>query len=221
MTDPKNPKNKNQKTEKSGLGTVVLRNDFYRDGYRAMLRLAVVQGFAILLLLGAMFFVIHVHQPENKYFATTEEGRLIPLVSLDQPNLSAPALTSWVAQASTEAMTFGFNDYRRRLQESSRSFTRRGWESFTKALQDAKFIDTITVNQQVVSAAPHGAPIITQEGVSNGRYQWIVEFPLGLTFQSGSKRHNNTYIIKAVIVRVPRLESPNGVGIEQWIATPG
>lgn len=224
MAQSKNTGQKGQKppadkAETSGLGQVMLRNDFYRDGYRSMLKLAVVQGFVILLLLGAMFFVIHVHQPEDKYFATTEEGRLIPIVSLDQPNLSAPALTSWVAQASTEVMTFGFNDYRRRLQESSRSFTRRGWESFTKALQDAKIVETITANQQVISAAPHGAPIIVQEGVFNGRYQWIVQFPLGLTFQSGSKRHNNSYLIRAVIVRVPRLESPNGVGIEQWIAT--
>lgn len=217
-TAAKAPDSKGKSAE-SGLGTVVLRNDFYRDGYRSMLKLAVIQSCIILLLLGAMYFVIHAHQPENKYFATTEEGRLIPILSLDQPNLSSSALTSWVAQASTEVMTFGHNDYRRRLQEASRNFTRRGWESFTKALEDAKTIESITTNQQVISAAPYGAPIVLQEGMVGGRYQWIVQFPLGLTFQSGSKRHNATYLIKAVIVRVPRLESPNGVGIEQWIAS--
>lgn len=202
----------------SGLGRVVIRNEFYRDGYRSLLRLTFIQGLVIIGLLGAMYFVIHVHQPENMYFATTEDGRLVPMVALDQPNLSTPALMSWVAQASTEVMTFGFNDYRRRLQESSRNFTRRGWESFTQALQKARIIEMVEANQQVVTAAPQGAPILESEGLVAGRYQWVIQLPLVLTYQSGAKTKSDSLLVTVVVVRVPRLESPNGVGIEQWIA---
>jgi intracellular multiplication protein IcmL len=205
----------------SNLGRVVLRNEYYRDGYRLALRVAVVQSFIIVGLIAAMFYVIHVHQPENRYFATTEDGRLIPMVSLERPNLSNPALMSWVAQAATEIMTFGFNDYRRRLQESSRYFTRRGWESFTNALEGARFIESITANAQVVTAAPRGAPVLIQESEVNGQYQWIVQIPMVLSFQSGSKTRADNYIVTLTVVRVPRLESPNGVGIAQWIAQPG
>ncbi|MCF8495685.1 MAG: type IVB secretion system apparatus protein IcmL/DotI [Alphaproteobacteria bacterium] len=207
-------------TGESGLGTVVVRNEFYRDGYRSLLRLTFIQGIVILGLLGAMYFVIQVHQPENRYFATTEDGRLIPMVPLNEPNLSTPALMSWVAQASTEVMTFGFNDYRRRLQESSRNFTRRGWESFTQALQRARIIEMVEANQQVVTAAPQGAPILESEGLVAGRYQWVVQLPLILTYQSGAKTRSDSLLVTVVVVRVPRLESPNGVGIEQWIAVP-
>lgn len=208
-----------QKPEKvDGLGTVVVRNDFYRDGYRTLLRLSMILSLVIVLLIGAMYFVIHVHQPEDRYFATTEDGRLVPMVALSQPNLSTPALMSWVAQAATEVMTFGFNDYRRRLQESSRNFTRTGWESFTKALQQSRMVETVEANQQVVTTAPSGAPILQSEGLVNGRYQWVVQIPLILSFQSGSKTQSDRYLVTVVVVRVPRLESPNGVGIEQWIA---
>lgn len=204
----------------SGLGRVVLRNEYYRDGYRLALRVAVVQSFVIVGLIAAMFFVINVHQPENRYFATTEDGRLIPMVSLSQPNLSNPALMSWVAQAATETMTFGFSDYRRRLQESSRNFTRRGWESFTSALQSARIIESIEANSQVISAAPRGAPILQSEGVVNGQYQWIVQIPMVLSYQSGSRQRSDNWLVTLVVVRVPRLESPNGVGIAQWVAVP-
>ncbi|MBP7722814.1 MAG: type IVB secretion system apparatus protein IcmL/DotI [Alphaproteobacteria bacterium] len=204
----------------SGLGTVVIRNEFYRDGYRNLLRLCLLEGVIIMILLGAMYFVIHVHQPQDRYFATTEDGRLIPMVALHEPNLSTPALMSWVAQASTEVMTFGFNDYRRRLQESSRNFTRRGWESFTQALQKSRIIEMVEANQQVVTAAPAGAPILESEGVVAGRYQWIIQLPLVLTYQSGSRTKSDTLLVTVVVVRVPRLESSNGVGIEQWIAVP-
>lgn len=219
---------KNQKPENAGdappapdmkgLGSVVIRNEFYRDGYRSLLRLTFLQGLVIVGLLGALYFVIQVNQPQNMYFATTEDGRLVPMVALSEPNLSTPALMSWVAQASTEVMTFGFNDYRRRLQESSRNFTRRGWESFTQALQKARIIEMVEANQQVVTAAPQGAPILESEGLVAGRYQWVIQLPLVLTYQSGARTKSDNLLVTVVVVRVPRLESSNGVGIEQWIA---
>lgn len=217
----KHMKVKAEDQDSSMLGKVVLRNEYYRDGYRLALRVSVVQSFIIIGLIAAMFYVIKVHQPENRYFATTEDGRLIPMVSLTQPNLSNPALMSWVAQAATEVMTFGFSDYRRRLQEASRNFTRRGWESFTGALQAARIIESIEENSQVISAAPRGAPVLQSEGVVNGQYQWIVQIPMVMTYESGSRTRSDKWIVTLVIVRVPRLESPNGVGIAQWIAVPG
>lgn len=203
------------------LGAVVLRNEFYRDGYRSLLKLALLQAIVIVTLVAAVFFVIHTHQPENRYFATTEGGRLIPMVPLTQPNLSTPAMMSWAAQAATEVMTFGFNDYRRRLQEASRNFTKTGWDSFSVALQRSRIIEMVETNQQVVTAAPKGAPILLSEGIVNGRYQWQIQLPMIVTYQSGAKTTNTSLLVTIVVVRVPRLESVNGVGIEQWIAVPG
>ena len=74
----------------------------------------------------------------DRYFATTADGRIMQLVPLDQPNMATAALMSWVAQATSEVMTFGFHDYQRRLQQSSRHFTHHGWETFTAALNNCK-----------------------------------------------------------------------------------
>lgn len=218
QVEEKESKGQDPNQDLGGLGAVMIRNEFYRDGYRNLLRLAVLQSLIILGMVGAMYFVIQVHQPENRYFATTEDGRLVPMVALNQPNLSNPALMSWVAQAATEVMTFGFNDYRRRLQEASRNFTRPGWESFTGALERARIIESVESLQQVVTAAPEGAPILISEGMVGGRYQWVIELPLILSYQAGTKVKNDRLLVTLVVVRVPRLESPNGVGIEQWIA---
>jgi len=203
-----------------GLGSVVVRNEFYRDGYRALLKVAVIEVMIIIALIAIMFYVIHIHQPENRYFATTEDGRLVPMVALNEPNLSTPALMSWTAQAATEVMTFGFHDYRRRLQEASRNFTRVGWASFTNALEKSRIIEMVEANQQVVTAAPRSAPIIISEGLVGGRYQWMVELPIVVSYQAGSQSRADNLLLTLMIVRVPKLESPNGVGIEQWVAVP-
>ncbi|MGM0422111.1 MAG: DotI/IcmL/TraM family protein, partial [Pseudomonadota bacterium] len=160
----------------------------------------------------------NIHEGRDRYFATTADGRILQLVPLDQPNMSSAALMSWVSQAATEVMTFGFHDYQRRLQEASRHFTRRGWESFTTALQRSRIIESVETLQQVVTATPRSAPVLLQEGVFNGRHRWVVKLPLTVTFKSGNKTQSTNLEVTITIERVPTLESPNGVGIESWIA---
>ena len=205
-----------------GLGAVVVRNEFYRDGYRNMLRVVVAESLIILLLVCVMFYVVHIHQPENRYFATTEDGRLVPMVAMNQANLSKPALMSWVAQAVTEVMTFSFLDYRRRLQEASRHFTKEGWSSFTRALDQSGILESVQVNRQIMTTIPAGAPVLQEEGLdATGRYFWKVELPISVTYQAGSRSRSDKIVVTLIIVRVPRLESPYGIGIEQWVARYG
>lgn len=202
----------------SALGRVVMRNEFYRDGYRTLLRVAFIEGIVIIGLLGVIFAIIGAYQPENRYFATTEDGRLVPMEPLSQPNLSNPALLSWAAQSVSETMTFGFHDFRRRLQESSRHFTRRGWSSFVRALEESGMIEAVEGRRQVITAAPRAAPTILSEGLLNGVYTWQVELPMMITYELGQEKRSVSMNVRTMIVRVPKLESPNGVGIEQWNA---
>lgn len=201
------------------LMTVVVRNEFYRDGFRNMLRIAIAESVIIVALIATFIVYINASKPQDHYFATTADGRIMQLVPLNLPNMGTSALMSWVAQSSTEVMTFGFHDYQRRMQQSSRHFTRHGWESFTNALQKSRIIEAVEASRQVVMAQPSSAPILIQEGVFNGKYRWVVDLPLAVTYQAGAATRTDNLKVRLVIDRVPSLENPNGVGIEQWIAT--
>lgn len=200
------------------LEAVVTRNLYYRDGYRNLIRIAIIQGMAIVALIVALALTIAVSRPQDRFFATTSDGRLIRMVPLNQANMNDAALVSWAARAATDVMTFGFHDYQKRLQESSSYFTRRGWQSFTEALERSRIMEGVTQAQRVVTAAPRSAPVIRQQGEVNGIYRWIVELPLVVTYQSGSAQQSDTINVQLVIVRVSTLDSPSGVGIQQWIA---
>jgi intracellular multiplication protein IcmL len=201
------------------LMTVVVRNEFYRDGFRNMLRIAIAESIIIVALIVTFIVYMNASKPQDHYFATTADGRIMQLVPLNLPNMGTSALMSWVAQSSTEVMTFGFHDYQRRMQQSSRHFTRHGWESFTTALQKSRIIEAVEASRQVVTAQPRSAPILIQEGVFNGKYRWVVDLPLAVTYQAGTATRTDNLTVRLVIDRVPSLENPNGVGIEQWIAT--
>jgi intracellular multiplication protein IcmL len=200
------------------LDTVITRNLFYRDGYRNLTRLAIIQGLIIVVLLLTLTMTILLSKPQDRFFATTADGRLVRMVALDEPNLNDAALVSWVARASSDVMTFGFHDYQKRMQDNSIYFTRRGWQSFTEALQKSRIVETVEKNQQIVTAAPQKAPVIIQQGMVNGIYRWIVELPLIVTYQAGSAQQSSTINAQLVVVRVSTLDSPSGVGIQQWIA---
>ncbi|MBL8639590.1 MAG: type IVB secretion system apparatus protein IcmL/DotI [Alphaproteobacteria bacterium] len=194
------------------------RNALYRAGYKGVLRLAVTEAMVILFLIAILLFIIKFHNPEDRYFATTEDGHLLPMQSLTEPNLSMRALTSWSAQAATEVMTFGFNNYQYRLQESSRNFTEEGWQSFSSALERSKIITNVVKNQQLISAAPAQTPIVVAEGLYQERYQWQVQVPLVITYQAGSAISQSYMLVTMLIVRVPNMNSSNGIGIQQWVA---
>ena len=165
------------------LMTVVVRNEFYRDGFRNMMRLAIAEAIIIALLLLMFISFVNAAKSQDHYFATTADGRIMQLVPLELPNMGTSALLSWAAQAGTEVMTFGFHDYQRRLQYSSRHFTRHGWETFATALQKSRIIESMQAQNQVASAEPRSAPILIQEGVFNGKYRWVVDLPLAVKYQ--------------------------------------
>ncbi|MFH1157380.1 MAG: type IVB secretion system apparatus protein IcmL/DotI [Pseudomonadota bacterium] len=200
------------------LMSVVIRNEFYRDGFRNMMRIVIAESIIIVVLILTFIVYMNAAASQDRYFATTADGRIMQLVPLDRPNMATSALMSWAAQSAVEVMTFGFHDYQRRMQNSSRNFTRHGWETFTSALQKSRIMESVEAGQQVVTAQPRSAPIIREESIRNGKYRWVVDLPLSVSYQSGAASRNDSLMLRMVIERVPSLENPNGVGIEQWIA---
>lgn len=210
---------KPKKSEKlRGLTAVATRNIFYRDGYRQLTQISLILASAVLVLIIALAVTISQSRPQDRFFATTSDGRLVQMVPLNQANLNDAAIVSWAARSSSDIMTFGFHDYQRRLQESAQYFTRRGWQSFSEALEAAGLLEMIQERRQVVTAAPRRAPIIVQQGVVNGIYRWVVELPLIVTYQSGSSKDSQNLNVRLLVIRTPTLDSPSGVGIQQWIA---
>lgn len=200
------------------LVSVVTRNEFYRDGFRNLIKIVILEGIIIVGLI--LTLIVHINNAvsHDRYFATTADGRIMQLAPLSDPYLTESALVSWVAQAATEVMTFGFHDYQRRLQQASRHFTKSGWESFSAAMDQARIIEAVTAQRQVVVASPRSAPVIRQHGVSGGKYRWILEMPLQVEYRAKDQARTDNLRLRLVVERVSSLENPNGVGIQQWIA---
>jgi intracellular multiplication protein IcmL len=206
---------------KDAIATVLNRNSFYRDGYRLLLRISLIQTIVIALLavgIISMFMTVHTKQI---YFATTSDGRIINIVPLNEAYRSPAEVIAWAAGTAQNVMRFGYFDYRTRLQQVASDFTDSGWASFNKALKDANIIDAIEQRKLVVTMDINAAPEIKNAFIQGGVYTWQLEFPVTIKFGGTAPPSPISTTLYLRVVRVSTLQNPDGLSIEQWVTVGG
>ncbi len=204
---------------KDALATVLNRNAFYREGYRMLLRISIIQGIILVMLVAAIAAMLLSMETRHVYFATTSDGRIIEIVPLSHPFRSRADVISWAAGSAQKVMRFSYNDYRQRLQEAASNFTPTGWESFTRAMKEARILEAVEARKLVISMDIEGAPEIKSAFVRDGVYTWYLQFPVTIKFQGNEPPSPMRATLLLQVVRVSTLQSPEGISIEQWIAT--
>lgn len=202
---------------KDAVATVLNRNAFYRDGYRLLLKISVIQAIVIALLIVGLSCLLLTMKTRQVYFATTADGRIINIVPLNEPYRSSAEVVAWASSAAQNVMRFDYRDYRDRLQQVSSIFTPSGWESFSKGLQEGKLIETIEARKAVVTLEINSAPEITFAGVRNGIYNWDLKFPVTIRYDGTEAPQPTNAILYMRITRVSTLQNPDGISIEQWV----
>ena len=201
------------------LTAVVLRNNFYRDGQRKMIAVLIF-SIACNVLLASILAYIITHPPAPKYFATSINGRITPLVALNAPNQSDSAVLQWANQAAVATFSYNFVNYRSELVAASGFFTPEGWDQFVSALAGSNNLDAVKAKKLVVSAVATSAPVILQKGVLNGRFAWRIQMPILVTYQSASEFSQQNLNVTMLVSRVDTLNSPRGIGIAQFVSAP-
>lgn len=194
-----------------------VRNTFYyRDAFYTLVRVVNLQAVVILVLAVMVGWHIKTSHNEDGYFAEMSDGRQMPLAGLERPYMTKEAKENWVAAAVSEVMTFGFNDVNEKMGMARRHFTPEGWGKFYKALVAGKLVNIITEQQQIVTAVPATPPNLIYEGLSNGKYIWMYDMQLMVTFRAGSAKQNSTKSVRVTVEEVPTSDNPIGLGISEW-----
>jgi intracellular multiplication protein IcmL len=202
----------------TALELVMSRNNFYRDNYRRVVVALFLLIFVIIGLLGINYYVVS-HPTKPAYFATTREGRITPLYALNQPIISQSELLQWSIRAVISSYSFNFVEYEKQFQQSRVFFSPQGWDYFMGALRSSRNLETVIKKKLVATAVPTGSAIIVNRGVINNRYTWKVRVPVLVTYQSASTRFTQALVVTMIIQRVPLVNDPKGIAIEQFVAS--
>ena len=203
----------------SAIEAVIARNKFYKDSYR-LVTIALIASVIILCMLVTTIIYMINHPPAPRYFASTNDGRIMQIVPLDQPNLTQSQLLQWANTAAIAAYTYSFSNWRRQLQALAEYFTPEGWQQFMTALNASNNLDAVKTKKLIVSATTTGPAVLEKEGLFKGRYTWKVHIPLLVTYQGANNQFTQqSLMITMIITRLPTLTSVRGVGVTQLIAS--
>lgn len=203
--------------EKNALELVKLRNDFYRDNFRRMVWVLLICLVIIAVLVVGLLTMAN-RKPQSYYFASTTDGRIIPLAPLQMPVISDEAVRSWVARNVPQIYTLDFVHYRQQYQRLRQYFTPFGWEQFTSAFSDQ--LNKVVSQRLITSASPSNVAIITGKAVIDGVFSWRIQMPLVISIQKGDSQSVERVILRLVVQRVNNIGSNELLGISQIIQQP-
>lgn len=205
-------------TREDPLRKVAMRNQFYKDGHRKAV-VALFFSMVVNIIMGSLMVYIITHPPAPRYFATSKDGRITPIVPLNKPNSSDATVQQWAAQAALAVFSFNYVNYQQELQAASGFFTANGWRQFQNALKTSGTLDVVLAKKMIVSARPTGAPRmpVPSQVLANGRYAWQIQIPIQVVLRNQNTYNPLQYLVTMVIMRVSTLNSPSGIGIEQFL----
>lgn len=194
------------------------RNLLYRDHYRrtikSIITMAVVGVILMVVLAGLMLST-----PQSKYYATTTNGRVVPMHSLSEPVVTNKYLLQWASIATRTAFNINFVDYQSQLDKAKADFTSSGWSKFLSAMNSSGLLDTVKNKKLEMSAVVSGAPVILSTSVIHGRFTWRVQLPILVTFSSASATSQEHWLVTMNIQRISTLDAYKGIQISDFVAT--
>lgn len=206
--------------ERHGVERVFIRNQFYFENYRSLVCVVALLLGLIVSLAGFALYQ-HIIWPKPKYFATTPDGRPIPVVSLDKPLYSdSTAVVQWAVSAIHAIYALDFMTWRTALQDAEVYFTPKGYQDFLAALKASTNLEAVKNRRQVVSIEITSTPIVKREGrlSSDLPYSWSIQMPAIVTYQNSDQeiiKQKGT--ILTLIERASLLRHKEGIAIQQLV----
>jgi intracellular multiplication protein IcmL len=196
------------------IADTLIRNIFVRERHYFILRLLFISLFINIFMVS--IFVYEAIQPtQYVYFATDQNGRVVPLKSLSDPVLDQTEVGDWATDQIVKAFTFDYANYQTALASTQNAFTSNGWLAFQNSLKDANILSSVIANKYVATATPNEAPTMLADGIVDGHYAWKFQIPITVSFQGDSGQFSQVLNLTVLIVRQPETSHPNGLGIEQ------
>jgi intracellular multiplication protein IcmL len=204
--------------QRDAIQTVMTRNSFYRDGYRALLKVALVQGAVITTLIAVVIILVLTANVKHVFFATNVDGRIMPIQPVNDAYFEDDQVITWTARTSREVMQMDYLNYRTHLDEVKMRFTQTGRVDFLNALKDSRLIEAIEQKKLVSQLRIEGAPQVLKKGLGkNGTYSWYLSMPISILYDGQDAPQPVRGVLQVRVDRVNFLEIPDGIAFGQWI----
>jgi intracellular multiplication protein IcmL len=183
--------------------------------------LALTMGMAALLGVS----LIHdgwqwTHPVQPRYFFTDGQHAPRPVVALDSPIVDDTQLLEWTVQAILAPYNIDYYNYPIELNTASRRFTVRGWNTFAQSFISQGNYDELKRARLLCHAQTERAAIIHQTSYVQGALAYDIQVPIVQTCENVNQTSSNRLMITALVIRTNDDDHPDGLAIDQLVASP-
>ena len=160
------------------------------------------------------------HPVQPRYFFTDGKDMPRPVVALDSPIVDDTELLQWTVGAVLAPYNIDYYNYPAELNTASRKFTLRGWNTFAQSfISDGNF-DELKRARLLCHAQSERAALIHQTRYQQGALAYEIQVPVVQTCENVNQASTNRMMITALVVRTNADDHPDGLAIDQLVASP-
>ncbi|EAA5548747.1 hypothetical protein ZY50_12460 [Salmonella enterica subsp. enterica] len=176
----------------------------------------IIAVLSVLLIIS----IIAAINSDNKYFASSPDGKITPMVALDSPVINDNGIKLFTRDTLYDVLNLDFDTWRQDLEKGRSGFVDKGLSNLITAVKDAGII-AIMEKDRVNLRTEFSTPIISQKGLKNKVATWVVQIPITYNFVGQNTTSKPLkFILIATVQAVDNKTSPKGVAISQVVTVP-
>lgn len=161
--------------------------------------------------------------PGVKSAKGSPEGLPENAVPLNVPHRNTAQIADWAVMAASEAMTFDKDDYNESFKSTEKYFTPAARQQYLTFLKDTHIMNVIESKKFFLRGFVQDVPMLLNEGNVEGRYRWLYEVPVMLTYMDrnmqgykNSDPANQQMTLNIQVGRTSNLETGHDIAVEIW-----
>jgi intracellular multiplication protein IcmL len=153
------------------------------------------------------------------FFISDGKGFTRPLTPVDSPIIGDTELLEWTVQAAIAPYNVDYFNYANELNTASRRFTVRGWNTFASSYVGQGNFDELKRARLLCHAQSQRAAVIHQTSYVQNALAYQVQVPIVQTCENVNQTSTNNLMVTALVVRTNAEDHPDGLAIDQLVAT--
>ena len=202
------------------LNVVVIEDNFYRDSFGRVIFIISCICLSIVFLVGISVYIF-INRPPPITFRVADEWRVLAPVPVQQPYLSEADMLQWVSDVIPNVFDMDFLHIDEQLANAKQYFTENGYEVFLNQLNNYAPKDLMLSGKLFSHGEPTRAPVILNQGILTGRYAWMVQIPINISYAGLRNVPVASLMLQVLVVRTDTTNNLNGVLIDNIIVDQG
>jgi intracellular multiplication protein IcmL len=160
------------------------------------------------------------HPVQPRYFFTDGKDTPRSVVALDSPIVDDTQLLQWTVQSVLSPYNIDYYNFPAELNAASRNFTQHGWNTFAQSFISEGNFDELKRARLLCHAQTERAALIHQTSYEQGALAYEIQVPVVQTCENVNQTSTNRMMITALVIRTNADDHPDGLAIDQLVASP-